>query len=158
MTKFIEGSEKSKSFSPYTRRKLNKVLEGIDLEYLHDIFRLILRPNNQSANHWLRDTKTRLKDALHTKMDVTNRDLYLLYAFITDRGSCNSDLKLDEGSIEIQMEKVSYEKYGPYINNDVKLCKKLIQSLHDKMNPRKDYTKEEVNKLVDDWYKSIPKK
>jgi hypothetical protein len=149
--------EKTEKFSPYTRPELNKILKGLCDEYIHDIFRLILRPNHQSKNSWLGRTKVRLKDALNKKTS-SKRSLYFLYSAITDFCTSNSDLKLDNDQIPREMEKVSYEKYGPYINYDVDLCRNLIQSLHDMMDPNKWYDIDEINKLVDDWYKTIPKK
>ena len=155
---FSRKPEETKLFSPIDRHELNKTLKGLCKEYLHDIFRLILRPDHQSKGGWLKRTKGRLIDALHTKMTKTNRDLYLLYFLIGDEDGDNSDLKLNDESIENCMEEVIEENYGHYLNDDVNLCKELIQSLHDKMNPKKDYTQNEVSELVDEWYESIPKK
>jgi hypothetical protein len=156
---FTDGTklEKIETFSPYTRPELNKVLKGLGDEYVHDIFRLILRPNHPSKNSWLGRTKARLKEALNKKT-TSERSLYFLYSAITDFGTSNSDLKLDNDQIPREMETVFDENYGPCINYEVSSCKNLIQSLHDMMDPKKWYTVDQINNLVDEWYKSIPKK
>jgi hypothetical protein len=150
--------EMTKLFSPLTKKELGNHLGSLSAEYVHDILRLILRPNHISSNHWLRCTRSRVIEALSKKMNISNRDLYRLYSWITDRGSNNSNLKLDDPSLEREIHRVRQEKYGLCINNNLDTCKKLIQSLHSSMNPHKWYTQDEAMKLVDKWYKSIPKK
>lgn len=144
----------NKVFSPaWDKKKYEKALVGFSTEFCHNLYRLIMRPDVDSAQHWFTEALAWFEISLNAKIPFKTRPIHLLFAEILDENTSRFPLA---HCSECMYDRVYKEmNYGPVINDDIDYVNQKITELYKMIDPKKTYSNEEADNLLYKWYRSI---
>lgn len=145
----------TKTFSPsWDKKKYERNLKGYTDEFCHNLLRLMMRPNSESAHHWFHESINWLNDALGIRITVENKPVLYLFSFFSDSKKI-SEFNLGT-NFDFLYTKVRREiTYGSITNSDIDYLRSKTMELINSIDPKKIYSEEQVIELYSNWFNSI---
>lgn len=136
-----------------TKQRFEKVLLGCSSEFCHNLYRLIMRPNNMSSQYWFTEASTWFNTALTAKLSVKKLPIYLLFAEVLDENTKEFPL----GHCSKHMYSVVYKEscYGPVTNVGLDYVNQKVKELYNLVDMAKTYDDQDADQLFYNWYLSI---